>query len=285
MSIVVNTNVSSLNAQRYLSFNTSALGKSQEKLASGFRINRASDDAAGLQISETLRAQIRGSQKALDNVQDGINVLNIVDGAFNQITENMQRMRELVVQGANDTLATAQRDAIEEELDQLAADIDRIANGTQFNGVNLLTGSTTSFRIQVGPNSTSTTNMINIATAANTNPLATATASALGVDDASISVASNASALQTLSGIDGALSTLNTRRATAGALTNRLQGAANNLAIGIENLSASESRIRNVDVAKESAELVRNQILQQASATILSQANQSPQLALSLLRG
>ncbi|MDX2084007.1 MAG: flagellin, partial [Candidatus Melainabacteria bacterium] len=262
MSIVVNTNVSSLNAQRYLGFNTMSLSKSQEKLASGFRINRASDDAAGLQISETLRAQIRGSQKALDNVQDGINVLNIVDGAFNQITENMQRMRELVVQGANDTLATAQRAAIEEELDQLAADITRIANGTQFNGVNLLTGSATTFRIQVGPNSASTTNVIDLAVSASTNPLNSATATALGVDDATLEVGSNASALQTLSGIDGALSTLNTRRAIVGALTNRLQGAANNLAIGIENLSASESRIRNVDVAKESAELVRNQILQ-----------------------
>src|SRR5690606_24858464 len=137
MPIVINTNTASLNAQRYLGNNTTALAKSMEKLASGFRINRAGDDAAGLQISENLRAQIRGSKKALDNVQDGINVLNIVDGSFQQITDNLQRMRELAVQAANDTYATAQRQAISDELEQLKLDIDRIASATQFNGKSL----------------------------------------------------------------------------------------------------------------------------------------------------
>ena len=126
MSIVINTNVQSLNAQRVLGRNTSALGRSFERLASGFRINRASDDAAGLQISEVLRTQIRGSDQALNNVQDGINVLNTVDGAFETITNNLQRIRELAVQGANDTLSAAQRSAIDLEIDQLATDIDRI---------------------------------------------------------------------------------------------------------------------------------------------------------------
>src|SRR5690606_36346419 len=138
MPIVINTNTASLNAQRYLGANTNALARSIEKLASGFRINRAGDDAAGLQISENLRAEIRGSKKALDNVQDGMNVLNIVDGAYQQITDNLQRMRELAVQGANDTYSTAQRNAIGQELDQLRADIARIANATQFNGKELM---------------------------------------------------------------------------------------------------------------------------------------------------
>ncbi len=137
MGIQINTNVQSLNAQRLLGKNTTNLGKSLEKLSSGFRINKSSDDAAGLQISETLRSQIRGSQKANDNVQDGINVLNTADGSLSTITDNLQRMRELAVQGANDTLGVDQRSAINKELLQLTDDIDRIAKGTEFNGKKL----------------------------------------------------------------------------------------------------------------------------------------------------
>ena len=285
MSIVVNTNVQSLNAQRVLSSNTKSLGKSLEKLASGYRINRASDDAAGLQISESLRSQIRGSQQANNNVQDGINLLNTADGAFETITNNLQRIRELVVQGGNDTLAPQQRSAINSELLQLATDVTRIANSTQFNKINLLDGSKSTLKLQVGANYVSTTDVIDIGA---NNLFASASASSLGLFSAGAlqtKVGSNASALKSLSIVDAALQTVQNRRAAIGALTNRLDGASANLSISVENFSSSESRIRNADIAKESANLTKNQVLQQASAQILGQANQTTQLALSLLRG
>lgn len=287
MPIVVNTNVQSLNAQRLLGRNTSALSRSFEKLASGFRINRASDDAAGLQISEILRAQIKGSEKAIDNVQDGINVLNTVDGSFETITNNLQRVRELLVQGANDTLSSSQRSAIVSEVRQLVTDITRISKSTQFNGKNLLDGTQTNFTLQVGANAIASTNTINLATATTSNPFGAINGSALGLGSTGSLLVfnSNTSARAGLSRIDAALNTLNTRRAAIGALTNRLEGTSENLSIAVENFSAAESRIRNVDVAKETAVLTRNQILQQASASILSQSNQTPQLALQLLQG
>jgi flagellin len=289
MPLIVNTNVSSLTAQRHLGNNTNALSKSMEKLSSGFRINRAADDAAGLQLSETLRAQIRGSKKALDNVQDGINVLNITDGAYQQITENLQRMRELTVQAANDTYATAQRSAMEAEIDQLMADIDRIAAATEFNGKKLMDGSVgTDFAIQLGPNDSATEDQLDLATAVSaTGPFASAASAALHASLTTTDVNTNtaSAALASLTIIDSALSEVGRRRGGIGSLSNRLEGAANNLSVNIENLSSSESRIRNVDVASESANLTRNQILQQASAAMLSQANQSPQLALQLLQG
>ncbi len=154
MPLIVNTNLSSMTAQRHLSRNTHGLNKSLERLSSGFRINRASDDAAGLQISENLRAQIRGSKKALDNVQDGINMLNIVDGAYQSIVNNLQRMRELTVQAANDTIGFPQRVAINDEIAALYDEIVRIGDSTVFNNQNLLDGSVANFFLQVGPNST-----------------------------------------------------------------------------------------------------------------------------------
>ncbi|HEY9688172.1 MAG TPA: flagellin [Coleofasciculaceae cyanobacterium] len=288
MPLIVNTNVSSLNAQRHLGVNTNALSKSMEKLSSGFRINRAADDAAGLQLSETLRSQIRGSKKALDNVQDGINMLNIVDGAYGQVTENLQRMRELTVQAANDTYAAAQRSAMEAEIDQLMADIDRIAAATEFNGVKLMDGSRgTDFVVQLGANDVAAEDQLNIASAAGTGPFASAAAAALqaSLSTASLNVNTASAALAAITVIDSAMTRVNSRRGMIGSLSNRLEGAANNLSVSIENLSSSESRIRNVDVAAESANLTRNQILQQASAAMLSQANQTPQLALQLLKG
>lgn len=282
MPLVINTNTTAMNAQRHLTNNTNALGKSMERLASGFKINKASDDAAGLQISENLRAQVRGSQKALANVQDGINVLNIADGGLAVITDNLQRMRELTVQAANDTYSAAQRTAIEGELDQLALEITRISDSVEFNGVSLLNGSNANFIIQLGANETAN-DELDLATAGAANPFGDIDATALGVQDAAIVVTTNANAQTSIGLIDTALDTVNTRRSTIGALTNRLDSAGQNLMTAIENLSASESTIRNVDVAAESANLVRSQILQQASASILAQANQSPGLALSLL--
>ncbi len=286
MTIQVNTNVQSLNAQRLLTKNTMSLNKSLEKLSSGYRINRSSDDTAGLQISEVLRAQIRGSQKANDNVQDGINVLNTADGALSTVVDNLQRMRELAVQGANDTLGADQRSAINLELGQLAKDIDRISKATEFNGQKLFSTIDT-YNIQVGAESDSAINVLSIGSDAsalgllNASSLSLATGTALTI---AFSVSNNGSALNAISVIDTALQTVGTRRSAIGAMTNRLQSASTNLSISIENFSASESRIRNVDVAKESAEMTKNQILQQAAATILSQANQAPNLALNLLR-
>jgi flagellin len=288
MGITINTNVQSLSAQRVLGGNTKALGKSLEKLSSGYRINRASDDAAGLQISEGLRSQIRGSDQANANVQDGINVLNTADGSLETITNNLQRIRELAVQGGNDTLSTDQRSAIDKEVQQLAKDVTRIASASQFNKKGLLDNSTTSLKIQVGANVTSSTNTIDLATAG-TNPFADSRATALGLlgasDAVKLSVKTNASALKSISIVDAAIQTVQNRRSSIGALTNRLEGASTNLQIASENFSASESRIRNADIAKESANLTKNQVLQQASAQVLGQANQGSQLALSLLRG
>ncbi|MFN8614593.1 MAG: flagellin [Vampirovibrionales bacterium] len=280
MSLVINTNVSSLNAQRSLANNTSMLSKSMEKLSSGFRINRAGDDAAGLTISENLRAQIRGSKKALDNTQDGINVLNIADAALASITSNLQRMRELSVQAGNDTYSAAARTALKAEFDQLGNEITRISDATEFNGVKLLDGTTTTLNIQLGPGSTAATNVLNIG-----GGFGDIDATALGVATGATPLATNANAIATLALVDTAIGTVNTRRSTIGSLTNRLEITAQNLMSSTENLSAAESRIRDVDVASESANLARNQVLQQSAAAMLAQANQTPSLALSLLRG
>ena len=282
MPLVINTNVSSLNAQRSLSRNTTALGKSLEKLSSGFRINRAGDDAAGLQISEILRGQIRGSKKALENTQSGLNVLQIADGSMEMITENIQRIRELAVQAANDTNGAAQRVAINQEIDARRADIDRIAEASQFNGSVLLNGSegtALDFVLQVGPNGAANADEIDISAS-----FADARVANIGLTIATGVITDNPTAQTYLGLVDTALATINAQRATIGSFMNRLESAANNLMNGIENLSAAESQIRNVDVAAESAEMTRNQILQQASSTILAQANQSPQLALQLLQ-
>jgi flagellin len=280
MPLNINTNVASLNAQRFLNNNSSMLSKSMEKLSSGYRINRAGDDAAGLALSEKLRSQIRGSQKAQDNVQDGINVLNIADGALQSVTDNLQRMRELTVQAGNDTYNTAQRSSMKAEFDQLASGINQIANATQFNGVKLLDGSASALKLQIGANASSGVDTLDIGAA---GAFGNVTTSSLSLT--SVSLSSNAGALATLSSLDAAINTINTQRGTIGALSNRLETTATNLATNVENTSASESRIRNVDVASESAKMSQYQILQQAAAAMLTQANQAPQLALQLLRG
>jgi flagellin len=281
MPITINTNVQSINAQRNLNANTRSLDKSLERLASGFRINRSADDAAGLQISETLRAQIRGASQALSNSQDGINVLNIVDGAQSVIQDNLQRVRELTVQAANDTLAAPQRSAIATEITQRLADVDRIANSTTFNGVTLIASGTApvNYFIQVGQNNSATNDRIDVASGFGSN-------TSIGLGIASFSaglIADNSAARTFLTTVDTSLTNLNTKRAIVGAGTNRLESAINNLSVSIENLSSAESRIRNADIASESATMSRNQILQQASSSILAQANQSPSLALSLI--
>jgi flagellin len=280
MPLVVNTNVSSINAQRYLTNNTAALGKTMEKLASGYRINRAGDDAAGLQVSEKLRAQIRGSQKALDNVQDGINLLNIADGAYQSITDAVQRMRELAVQAANDTYSSAQRSAMQIEYDSLASGIIQMAEAAQFNGIKLLNGTdaASGINLQITANQGGNADDLDVSSA-----LIDVTGIASTIADGLLS--GHSAAQSAIALLDTAIDDLNAARGQLGAYTNRLEYTAQNLATNVENTSASESRVRNVDVAAESASLARNQILQQASQAMLAQANQAPQLALQLLRG
>jgi flagellin len=279
MPLVINTNVSSMNAQRYLTSNTNGLGKTMEKLASGFRINRAGDDAAGLQVSEKLRAQVRGSQKALDNVQDGINMLNIADGAYQSITDAVQRMRELAVQAANDTYSSSQRSAMQIEYNSLASGITQMAEEAQFNGINLLNGTDTAsgINLQITANEGGDADQLDIGSALID---VTSVSSTIGGGDLS----THADAQSAIALLDTAIDDINAARGQLGAYTNRLEYTAQNLATNIENTASSESRVRNVDVAMESANLARNQILQQASQAMLSQANQAPQLALQLLR-
>lgn len=301
MPVTIHTNLSSLNARRSLSNHTAALQRTSERLASGQRINRAADDAAGLQLSERLRAQIRGSRKALDNVQNTINMLQFADGALAQTGESLQRIRELTVQANNDTYSTAQRDAIRDEIAQHFREIDRIAESTKYNGLKLFDEDFSlnfpvirGFRVQLGPNANMAENSLNMNA---DNAFGDMDANNLGIfnwNEATgvVTFGSDASRRFLILSIDGdetdnspygALRSVNAHRMLIGALTNRLEGAANNLQLSIENLSAAESRIRNADIAAESAELVKRQILQQASNSILAQANQAPNIAMMLI--
>lgn len=287
MPLVINTNVSALNAQRNLNTTTMRLGQSLEKLSSGYRINRASDDAAGLAISEKLRSQIRGFETASKNAQDGDGMLNIAEGSLGIIQENLQRMRELVVQAANGTNSNSEKASIDKELTQLKSNIDQVANSTGFNGLNLLTGSNKTLKLQIGANSSATNDTLNIGSAFATTKYSVLVGGGSGYGNLATITTSGASigSLQSLIGnVDRALTAISTRRAVIGAFSNRLESVVSNINIKVENISAAESRIRNVDVAKETSNMTRFQILQQAAVSILSQANQAPQLALSLLK-
>ena len=284
MSLVVNTNVQSINTQRALYNAKGMLDKTLERLSSGYRINRAADDAAGLAISNEMRTQIRGTAQAIRNAKDGIAVLNVVDGSYNQIVENLQRMRELTKQAGNDTYDTIKRNQIKTELDQIKTEITRIANGTKFNGVQLLSATVVgSYRIQVaaGNNITATGTDTIALSAAFSNTVASTGGLLLGTTDVTTATRANALA----SRLDAGLAALATRLSNVGALTNRLEGIIKNSQVYQENVSAAESRIRNTDVALESSNLSRYQILQQSALSMLAQANASPQAALSLLRG
>lgn len=300
MPLVINTNLMSLTAHRHVAGNTQMLSKSMEKLASGFRINKAGDDAAGLQLSENLRAQIRGSQKALENTQDAINLLNILDGVHQTMHDSMQRIRELVIQGANDTYSASQRLVIREEIRQIHFEMGRVLGSTQFNGV-ALTGvpaTIQNLNIQVGANSGDTLDLSDVLgdAVANTmlqdgtglkmySPLYLNGNRDTWTDYLSNTTTPPAIFYATEMGVDPGMQQLNIMRGRLGAAVNRLEGIATNLQLNIENLSAAESRIRDVDVAEESAKLTRAQILQQSSAAMLSQANISPNIALQLLQG
>jgi flagellin len=286
MALIVNTNVPAMAAQRNLTQNSAHVNKSLERLASGYRISRAADDAAGLNISENLRTQIRGLYMALNNAQDGINLLEVAEGGLSVMTENLQRIRELTVQAANDTNATAERTAIAREVNQRLLDITRIANTLSFNQIELLTGASSQATLQIGANADYSTNALQVGTV-----LQRAVATALGFDMTSITAgAGSGGAYETgtnsrafLNTIDTSIQNLFQRRSLIGAYQNRLQSTVQSLSIQRENLAASESRIRDLDVAEETSNLTKYQILQQAAVSVLAQATQAPQLALSLL--
>lgn len=279
MSVVINNNIASLIAQRNLTQNTTSLTKSFERLSSGFKINKASDDAAGMSISEHLRSQIRGTKQAINNVQDGINLLQIAEGGLSVISDNIQRIRELCVQVANATNATAEKQSVIDEIKARLEGIDNISKTTKFNKISLLDGTATNTMLQIGANSDSTS-ILSI------KPLlTTSTLGALGIAlNASGNTWTGAQIRTYMDKVDSALNKVVARRSSIGAYQNRLQSTLENLNIMNENVESSESRIRDLDIAKETANMTKYQILQQASSSILSQANKLPQLALSLLQ-
>lgn len=263
MSLRINTNVEAFNAHRNLESTASRLAKSMERLSSGFRINRAADDAAGLAISEKLRGQIGGLNQARRNVQDGISLVQTAEGSLTEVHSMLQRIRELKVQHENGTLETTDRAAIASEIDQLVQEIGRIRTTAQFNNIRLLDGSAATITFQVGANDaeTITVTTIDLGTAVGT-----------------------LSATSTLADIDRAINNVSAARSDFGAVQNRLEHTYNNLSVYQENLTASESRIRDVDMAAEMVNFTKNTILQQAGTAMLAQAQQSPQAVLSLLR-
>ena len=271
MGLRVNTNVASMTAQRNLHSVTTRLQGNFSRLSSGLRIATAADDAAGMGVSERMRSQIRSYSVAGRNAQDGISLAQTAEGALNETANILGRMRELAMASTNGTLNTTDRTTLNTEFQALNDEIGRIASTTEFNGINLLDGSSSSIGIQVGINASQTITVTN----------QTTSSSALGTD--SLSVASTAGANSALSAIDTAIDSVNTARGTLGAAQNRMQSALSSILNARENLSAAESRIRDVDVASETADLTRNSILQQAATSVLSQANVQPQLALSLI--
>ncbi|OES46054.1 flagellin [Domibacillus iocasae] len=269
--MIINHNIQAMNTYRQFGAANVAQGKSMEKLSSGLRINRAGDDAAGLAISEKMRGQIRGLDMASKNAQDSISLIQTAEGALNETHSILQRMRELAVQSANDTNVTADRAALQDEVKELISEIDRIASDTEFNTQNLLGGGFTSKVFHIGANSSQ-----NI-----TLDIATMTANGLAVSGLSIS--SQAAANDAITTINNAIEEVSKERAKLGANQNRLEHTINNLGTSSENLSAAESRVRDVDMAKEMMNQTKNNILSQAAQAMLAQANQAPQSVLQLL--
>jgi flagellin len=274
MSLYVNTNVSALNAQRQLFDVSNKLSTSFERLSSGFRINGASDDAAGLQISDRMTSQIQGLNQAVRNANDAISLTQTAEGALSEVTTSLQRIRQLAVQSQNGINSSADRVALQKEVSALKTEMSRIATDTQFGGVDLLSG-TYSAKFLVGANGGQT---ISVNLSRTGGGYGTS-----GLSLSNLSVSSVAGASAALTSIDSAISAIGGARADLGALQNRFQSTIRNLSSISENVSAARSRIRDTDFASETAELTRNQIIQQASVSVLSQANQRPQTALSLL--
>jgi flagellin len=262
-------------AQNNLSKSSNALSDNLSRLSSGLRVRSAADDAAGLAISEDFKAKIRGLGQAKRNANDGVSLAQTADGALKEIGGMLGRMRELAVQSATGTINTTQRTYLDDEFGQLKSEIDRLATTTEFNGINLLNGasSTSPVDFQVGTGNSADDRL--------TLTIATATTSALAVNDNGVSTADKA--LSSISALDAAISAVSSRRGTIGSMSNRLSVTISNLSTYATNLSAANSRVVDVDIASETAKLTKNQILTQAGAAMLAQANQAPQIALSLL--
>ncbi|MCB5283765.1 flagellin [Arthrobacter sp. AL08] len=293
MGFVINNNLAANNSYRNLNSTQNDLSKSLEKLSTGLRINRAGDDAAGLSISEGLKAQVTGSAQAARNAQDGISVIQTTEGALTEVHSILQRMRDLAVQGSNDTNNTAARDAIKAEGNSLGQELDRITKATNFNGIDLLKGATGagvtatstpgSLEIQVGTGGTTGVDTIKV----KVGDVATATgalsdAAGTGATDFVVDTAANAQT--TIGKIDTAIKAISAQRADLGAAQNRLEHTVKSLNVAGENLQAAQSRIADVDMAQEMVKFTKANILSQAGTAMLAQANQSSQGVLSLLR-
>ena len=282
----INHNISSMIGQGSLANQQASLTKSLEKLSTGLRINRASDDAAGLSVSESLRAKVRGMERAKSNAADGIALIQIAEGATGEINNILQRMRELSIQSATDTMTTTERSYTDKEFSNLMSEITRISNSASYNGMTLLDGGSNSFGVSGGQAS-----VLHIGAGSNASvdrlsiTMNSMTLGALGLNQASTSVSSSTLALSALSLIDTAIKSVNTMRSDMGAYVNRLEFAISNLSNQIYNTQDAESRIRDVDFAKETTEFTRSQILVQSATSMLSQANNVPQGVLSLLSG
>jgi len=281
------TNMSSLDGQRNLMLNQKELDNSMRKLASGYRITRASDDAAGLAISEKLRSQIMGTNQAIRNSNDGISVIQTADGGLGEIENIVQRIRELAVQASNGTLVTADQVAIQQEMGQIMSEIDEIANRTKFNGINLLGEDATTMTLQVGSNEGETleVGLSNFSSGGAMADLSAKVGSYNGVASTGASASFAAIAMNLITVADEAIGMINNERAVLGAVQNRLEHTIAVQQVASDNLSAANSRIRDVDVAEESAKMTKANILMQAGVSVLSQANQQPQMALKLLGG
>ncbi|WP_280769569.1 flagellin [Salipaludibacillus daqingensis] len=290
--MIINNNIPAMNTHRQMGINQNSMQNSMEKLSSGMRINRAGDDAAGLAISEKMRAQINGLDQASRNAQDGISMIQTAEGALDETHSILQRMRELAVQSANDTNVDVDREELQKEVDQLASEITRISNNTEFNTQNLLGGALES-KFHIGANEGQNLEL----------SIAAMDASSLGVDDGTgsamdasdpdaivdaevnggINISTQADADTAITAINSAIETVSAERSNLGATQNRLEHTISNLDNSSENLSAAESRIRDVDMAAEMMEMTRANILSQASQSMLAQANQQPQSVLQLL--
>ena len=273
--MVVQHNITAMNSNRQLGITTGIQAKSSEKLASGYKINRAADDAAGLAISEKMRRQVRGLTQASANAQDGISAVQTAEGALNEVHDMLQRMNELATKAANDTLTTKDRDYIQSELNALSTEITRTAAATEFNNQKLLDGTFKSKQLQVGTE-TETQNQIEVS-------ITKMSASSIGVNTGSIQVTSHADAKSTMTNIKQALESVSTQRSDLGAIQNRLEHTIKNLDNVAENTQSAESAIRDTDMATEMVKYSNNNILAQAGQSMLAQANQSNQGVLSLL--
>jgi len=273
MALNISTNVGSLNAQRHLESSSNSLNKSLERLASGLRINSAADDAAGLAIADRLRADVRIATQAVRNANDGISAISIGEKALGKGGEILARLSELASQAATGTVSDSQRSALQEEFTALVSEIDRISNTTTFNSVNLLSAGTT-VALQIGLDGSSESRI----------SFNTVDGSSSGIGLQGVAVSTAEAAQSALGAISSAIATVASRRGSLGSIESRLNTAIANLRVARENFSAAESRIRDADVAEESANLTRTSILQQAGVSVLAQANQQPSLALSLLR-